>query len=326
VPVLNRQAGLDGRRFDPAAPARTLGGRWGIGHYGVMIPGLPEPFRFFDAIVVLGAPRVPIFGAEALLRTTRRDAAWILTGTAALEDGFQHYSIAADCDLVEDDRHLRFADHLTIERRGREVRLQAARGDVTADLELLLTPAVSHFAHLPGIYDHWSVLARYQGSFTAGGRTEQLSGLCTYEHARAVNAALPFVTFFTYHVLNVSAATQVLMVELLGSRGIVIQRMVYVRDVDGNGTRHTRDFRHVVHAYAEEPLVTPDGFRMTMPQSFSWSVLDDDGSELVSIEGTANGDYRYGLGAGYAGSYHYTGVFRGEPIGGTAYHEWVDRR
>jgi hypothetical protein len=31
-------------------------------------PNLPEPFRFFDAIVVLGTARVPIFGATAALR------------------------------------------------------------------------------------------------------------------------------------------------------------------------------------------------------------------------------------------------------------------
>jgi hypothetical protein len=39
-----------------------------IVRYGVMMPNLPEPFRFFDAIVVLGTARIPIFGATAALR------------------------------------------------------------------------------------------------------------------------------------------------------------------------------------------------------------------------------------------------------------------
>ena len=122
------------------------------------------------------------------------------------------------------------------------------------------------------------------------------------------------------------AVNLLLMVEIIGSGGLVVQQMVYVRTSDGTATRHVRRFRHHVDTYADERLVTPDGFAMRMPKTFTWSVQDDDGSELITIQGTTNGDFRYGLGAGYAGSYAYTGTFRGEPVTGTAYQEWIDRR
>jgi hypothetical protein len=99
-----------------------------------------------------------------------------------------------------------------------------------------------------------------------------------------------------------------------------------VRDVDGAATTHTRGFRHQVLEYAPQPLTTPDGHRMRMPRRFTWSVDDGSGNELISIDGVANDDFAYGLGSGYAGSYQFTGRFRGAPIAGTGYIEWIDRR
>ena len=59
---------------------------------------------------------------------------------------------------------------------------------------------------------------------------------------------------------------------------------------------------------------------------FAWRVADDDGGDLITIDGTSNEDFAYGLGTGYAGSYHYIGRFRDAPITGTGYIEWIDRR
>jgi len=324
--TLNRQKSLDGLPFDVTGETHTLTGRWRMAHYGVMIPGLPDPFGFFNGIVILGSPRVPIFNNDPLLATAPDDAVWILTGTRALADGFRHYSAAADCEVGRDDASLGFADHLRLARSSRTVAVRAALDDLSVDLELELTPAVSHFAHIPGTYDHWSVLARYSGTIASGSEKQAVRGLCTYEYARAMAIPVPFARYFTYQIVNVDASTQVLMVEIIGTGGLVIQRMVYVRTTDGHASRHVRGFRHEVHQYASEPLRTPDGFAMRMPASFTWSVQDDDGSELITVHGTTNGDFRYGLGAGYAGSYAYTGAFRGSAISGTAYQEWIDRR
>lgn len=325
-PLINRQAARDGVPFDPAVDLHTPRGAWTVGHYGVMVPDLPEPFRFFNAIVALGdASMVPIYTNAPLVRTTKDDAAFVLTGTAAVDDGFRAYSIAADCDLAADDRHLQFADQLTITRDGRQVELGAASGAFAAEMRIELTPAVSHFTRMPGIYDHLAVLGRYEGTFTSGAHSEDVSGLCTYEWARGRSVPMP-LTFFTYHVLDIDRTTQVLMVEVLGVGGLVAQRTVYVRSTDGTATRHIRGYRHTVHTHADEPLATPDGRQMRMPETFTWAVSTDAGDPLIEVHGTANGDFRYGLAAGFAGSYQYTGTFRGRPINGTAYEEWIDRR
>lgn len=322
---VNRIGARNERRFDPTGTTHTQRGRWGIVHYGVMVPGLPDPFRFLDLIVILGTARAPVFDNRALVRGTPSDSAWVLLGSGAT-DLFRPYGIAAgECMLAPDGGALAFGADVVLRRSGREVTLHGQQDDASVDLTMRLTPAVSHFAHLPGIYDHWSVLAEYDGTFRAGGTSFAASGLCTYEYARAVNVPLPMY-FFTYQIVNVDADTQVLMTEVLGPRGLPVQRAVFVRGRDGSTAVHTRGYRHEVHEYAPDPLITPDGQPMRMPRRFSWRVVDGDGVDVIAIDGESNEDFVYGMAAGYAGSYRYEGVFRGEAISGTGYQEWIDRR
>jgi len=322
---INRTRGLNARPFDPATSVAPPHGRWGIVHYGVMVPGLPAPFRFFDAIVILGTARAPVFGNRSLVRTTDSDSAWVLTGSGVTIDSFRPYSIAEECTLTDDGSLLRFGDELRIDRARQKIAIRAVQPQARVDLTLRPTAAVSHFAHLPGLYDHWSVLCQYEGSFDTADGAFTRTGLCTYEYARAVNLPLPFL-WFTYQILDVDDRTQVLMGEVLGPVGLPVQRMVYVRAVDGTATTHTQDFRHKVLEYAPEPRITPDGHRMRMPKRFNWTVDDDSGEELINVDGITNDDFAYGLGSGYAGSYEFTGRFRGTPITGTGYIEWIDRR
>ena len=325
IAQVNRTRGLNRRPFDHATSVAIPHGRWGIVHYGIMVPNLPDPFRFFDAIVILGTARAPIFGKRSLAAGDPDDSAWILTGSAATPNGFEQYSITDQCDLSDDGSHLRFGDQLAINRTISEITLSASRPGASVQLTLNPTPAVSHFVHIPGIYDHWSVLCQAEGTFTAGDNSLTRKTLCTYEYARAVNLPLPFL-FFTYQILNVEEKTQVLMTEVLGPAGLPVHRGVYIRDVDGAATTHTRGYEHTVHEYCPDQLTTADGHKMRMPKRFGWRVAGDDGAELITIDGTSNDDFAYGLGTGYAGSYHYTGRFRDAPITGTGYIEWIDRR
>jgi hypothetical protein len=296
-----------------------------IVRYGVMMPNLPEPFRFFDAIVVLGTARVPTFGERSLATGDPDNTAWILTGSGVTPNDFEQYNITGQCDLSPDGTQLRFDDHLVINRTASAITLSATRPKASVQLTLNPTSAVSHFVHIPGLYDHWSLLCQAEGTFTAGRDSFTRKTLCTYEYARAVNLPLPFL-FFTYQILNVDETTQVLMTEVLGPIGLPLHRTVYIRTVDGAATTHTRGYEHTVHEYSPDHLTTPDGHKMRMPKRFNWRVADDDGADLITIDGTTNDDFAYGLGAGYAGSYHYTGRCRGAPITGTGYIEWIDRR
>jgi len=322
--LVNRTSTVNGQPFDPLTPVPTRRGTGDIVHYGVMVPGLPEPIRFLDVIVILGTARAPIFGVSALLEGPAADAAWLLTGSGVDADSFARLSVDRDCELAGDGAHMRFGKQLTVDRRGGRIAVRIDRPTLSAELELAPTRAVSHFARIPGVYDHWSVLCRYAGQVRTDAETVDIAGLCTWEYARAKNLPLPFRSF-AYHVLTLDDSTQALVSEVLGPGGLPVLQAVYLRHVDGRASVHTRDFTHTVVEWAAHPLTTPDGHEMRMPHTVAWSVQDDDGAPLLDVSVIANGDFTYGLGAGYAGSCRFTGTYRGRPVEGTSYLEWITR-
>jgi hypothetical protein len=108
--------------------------------------------------------------------------------------------------------------------------------------------------------------------------------------------------------------------------GLPVLQAVYLRHVDGRTGVHTREFTHTVTAWAAQPLTTPDGHEMRVPPTVAWLVQDNDGAPLLDVVARTHGDFTYGLGAGYAGSCRFTGTYRGHPVEGTSYMEWITRR
>jgi hypothetical protein len=294
-------------------------------HYGVMMPGLPDPHRFFNVMAVAGTPGLRLFANDDLISTTPNDTAYVLSATSSMTgEQFRAYRIGTECDFAADGTAVRFGEELAIEADARLYRVRRAHPEVTVELELEPAQAVTHFVRLPGIYRHWSVLCTAQGRVG----TTAVQGLATLEYAWGVgmhsiaDRQLPNLPaqLFTYHVLNVDDDTQLLLTHVLGPRGVPLQRAVHVRTPTS-----ARTFRRGHHFYVDayEPRLreTPDGRRVRLPLRFSWGA-----SGVGEIHGEADGDWVYGLGAGYAGSYDYRGTFRGRPIEGRAYAEYVDCR
>lgn len=305
-------------RFDPATSiAPPAGRRRSWVHYGVMLPGLPAPERYFGVMAVVGTPGASFVANDDRITTSPRDTAYVVS------DSFRTYSVDRDCEFAADGSRLRFGDDLLI--TGRYPSFQVTRTDPPASLRLEATTAATRFIRLPGIYDHWSLLCRARGQ--VGGA--DVDALCTFEYARGVsvhsivNRRLPTwtrvpVPFFTYHVLDVDDRTQLLFSDVRGPHGVPVQHAAHVRSVDGTSTTRRRGHRFEVHATT--PRSTPDGRTMDLPDSFTWAV---DGIEL---HGRTNADFAYGLGAGFVGSYDYEGRFDGCAISGCAYVEYVDLR
>lgn len=318
---LNRR--INRRAFDPSTPVRTPHRQYGLVHYGVIVPDLPAPLRFFNLIAILGAARTPAFDNRRLAWTKPADTAWLLLGSAAITDGLRLYSAADDCELASDGSSLCFGDDAVLNTTADGLELFVNRQDVRAQLQIRPTKAATQFSRIPGIFHHWSVLCEYAGSFQLGDRTTDVSGLCTYEYARAVNLKMP-VTFFSYHVLNLGPGVQALVVEQRGPGNTSLQRAVYIRHRDGTNEVLCDEFELEVQEFQPPTAPTPHGRRMPLPKRLAWSVRDSSGGPVLSIEGVTNDDFVFGLGVGYAGSYDYSGNFRGTPVTGTAYLEWVD--
>jgi hypothetical protein len=305
-------------RFDPATSiAPPAGRRRSWVHYGVMLPGLPPPERYFGVMAIVGTPGASFVANDDHIQTTPRDTAYLVSHR------FHTYSVQRNCDFAPDGSRLRFGDDLLI--TGRHPSFEVTRTDPPASLLLDVTSAATRFVRIPGMYDHWSLLCHARGYV---GATE-VDTLCTFEYAHGVsmhsvlNRRLPKamrlpVPFFTYHVLNVDHRMQLLFSDVRGPRGIPLQHAAHVRSVDGTSTMRRAGHRFEVQATT--PHTTPDGRTMALPLAFTWAV---DG---IEIHGRTNDDFAYGLGAGYVGTYDYEGNVDGRAITGCAYLEYVDLR
>lgn len=324
--ALNPSRRLDGTAFSPDTPFGPPSGRYRTVHYGVMIANLPPPLRFMDVIAVIGQPRIPIWSNSYLVATTPEDTVSLLTATGAPGGArLVGLGVAADCDFAADGSSLRFGSELEITGRHPEFRVHRPDPQCGFDVRLTASHVVSHFARMRGgLYDHWSLLCRYSGRFRVDGREVETTGLANLEYARGADIVLPF-RVFTYVVVNVDNRTQLLFGQVLGPGGMRLQNEVYVRSLDEPSRVHRRGVRLRIGAYDPESRRTPDGRSMRLPARFTWSVSGRDGdSPLVTVEGTANGDWAYGMAAGFAGSFEYEGSFRGRPIQGTGYVEYID--
>jgi hypothetical protein len=297
-----------------------------------MMPGLPEPHRAFGVMSILGTPGVRIFANDDLVTTTPNDTAYVVSATSSMSEGqFRAYAMRDDCEFAADGSYLRFDNDLVLDGCHPDFTVHRRHPDVDVYLDIHATDTITHFVRIPGVYRHWSLLCRASGQIGYQGEVTDVSGLCTLEYAcgvglhSVVDRRLPaWLTlpgrFFTYHVLNIDDETQVLFTYVLGPAGIPVQKAVHVRTSEGAETLR-RGHEFVVHEYEPQPRFTPDGRAMRVPLRFTWRADD-----VIEIDATTNGDFAYGLGAGYVGTYAYEGTFRGKPVSGCAYMEYVDCR
>jgi hypothetical protein len=330
--MANRATRHDGTPFDPGtAFAAPSGAHWNWCHYGVMVPGLPDPHRTFGAMAIVGTPGVSIFANDWAITTTPRDTAYLVSATGSMtRDRFRTYSIADACTV--EPGTVRFGDDLTIEGEYPRFAVHRDNGETTVDLAIVATDTVTWFVDLPGVYEHWSLLGDYTGQIVHDDVVTPIGGQCTLEYARgtgpnamprrlAARATIPARTF-TYQVLNLDASRQLLLTEVLGPLRTPILRTVYLRSPAGSTTLGATRF--AVSVRAPVPLATPDGRRMRMAQAYSWEVRDRAHRPLITLDCVANDDWVYGLGAGFVGSFRYLGVVSGDAVEGTGYIEYVD--
>jgi hypothetical protein len=307
---------------------------YGWTHYGVMIPDLPAPHRFFSIMSIIGMPGALAFDTDHALVDTPRRNATVVSGTAATyPQHFGGYSTARDCEMAADGSIVRFGKAVCISGRWPDFRVQASYGDFVLDMSLRASDKVSWFMR-SAIYDHLSLLSEYRGVIEQNHVRTEIAGLCTFEYAACVS---PYVLrdrrlpdrlklpldFFTYQIINLDEGTQLLMTQAM-VLGRPLLTALYVRSLD-TYSRTCRQARFEVLEAQAELATAPDGKRMRLPQRMRWRV-EDEGRAVLDIVATVDTPFTYGLGSGYVGAYHYAGQYEGLAVSGRGYVEYIDRR
>lgn len=308
--------------------------RYGWTHYGVMIPDLPEPHRFFSAMSLIGATGALAFDNDhALVDHPRRNAS-VVVGTAASHPAhFGNYSTDRDFLAHADGSLVRFGDDLVFAGRYPEYRLTGRFGGVEADLRLTNTDKVTWFVRNP-LYKHLSLLTEYRGHFsTASGRTD-VAGLCAFEYGACPSpyqlrsaplrpAMKAPLDLFVYQIINLGPDDQVLLSHhCIGGKPFITTALHRSRHSYGRSLGHT-EFR--VEEYRATPEDTPYGIPMRLPAVTRFTVRDETGV-VLDVHAELDTSFTYGLGTGFVTGFSHESTWRGEKITGRGYQEYIDRR
>lgn len=332
--ILHAQAPTDG----PLPRGRLLrphvtGHRYGMSHYNVVIPDLPDPHKFLACAVLTGRSGTRAFDIDHIDTDSPRHSATLAVGTAATAPSwFCTYDTRTDCDLHEDGSLMRFGDDLEIAGEFPDYRIRVRRPGLALDITAQCTEQITWFSRSP-LYDHIGFPARYRGTLTWEGRTTTIEGILSLEHARGMSPValrdrpvpwklkLPW-DFFTYQVLKVDRNT-LLMLASIDMFGAPAHTAAYIKEIDGDGSRHVRDVEFDVLSHRDEGQVAPDGATMRLPHELRWRIIEE-GRVTTEIRGTTDTEFIYGLGRGWIGGYTYAGHHQGRPVAGNAYLEYVD--
>lgn len=320
--------------FPPYGGAR----RFGLMHYGIMIPDLPAPHYFMASAIILGSAGMRVFDTDfaAAPGDGPLQTATLVHGTAAAVDRhFTRYSIPRDTEWRADGSLLRLGKDLELSGRYPEFRLKSRRQDFAVDLSLTATGDVTWFAK--GLfYEHIALVTRYRGTIEHKGAATEVSGLCTYEYARGTSPYLLYNRFlpkaaklpwdvFSYQVIDLDADTQLLLahVQVDGHPALT---SAYLRIVGKCAHRLDADVHFRVLSTQARPAVAPDGSEMRLPETFAWRVRDRRGRNLFAIDATVDTPMLFGIGTGYVGGYRWEGERDGRPASGRGYIAYVDQR
>jgi hypothetical protein len=320
-----------GEVFDrPEMLVPHVGGRrYGWTHYGVMIPDLPAPHRYFSIMVIAGLPGAAALDNDDAVVLSPRDTVTVSASTAA--EGACHYagySMTRDCELRADGSLLDFGGEVVISGRYPKLRAQVDVDGFSADLQLRCTGEVAWFARSV-VYDHLSLFVEYDGWVAGADQRTTVSGLGTFEYAACLGlhgladrrfspSAKAPLDFFSYHVISVDESSQLLLVDL-HVLGAPLATMAYYRSlVDDTWVTHT-GVRFVVTQHAQEPVTDASGRQMRLPDRFTWSAGD-----VLTVQGSIDSPPRFGVGRGYILGYSCQGEYRGRPFQSRGYMEYID--
>jgi hypothetical protein len=305
------------------------GTKVGWTHYGVMLPDLPEPHRYFSTMVIAGLPGATALDNDAAVSTTPRDTVTVSASTAAAGAAFfRAYSMANDCDLRADGSVLDFGGDVVISGEFPEFDVAVRAEGFNASLHLHATGQVAWFARTLG-YDHLSLMVEYSGHVATGEVKTEVSGFGTFEYAACIGlhgfldrplapSSKAPVDFFSYHVVAIDETSQLLLADVhVAGRPIVT--MVYHRTAQGETWGTSDDVRLTVTEYATETTMDPFGNPMRLPIRFTWTAGDD-----LALRGTVDSPPRFGVGRGYIIGYRCEGVIRGQRFASRGYMEYID--
>lgn len=291
----------------------------------IIIPHLPAPLHYFSLRVIIGQPNIPVFRNPARIQTTALDTVTLVSSVSPHMQGhLQTYSIEQDCVLK--NQYFQFGEHVYLNGQFPNFHLYQDDPELSVDLKMTAIPLISYFSKLRlGLYQHWSVPAQCQGQIKFKGEVFQIDQLASFDYLRAIHLPYLPICFYSYQVIHLEDQRQLLLLHVRNQFNQVMQSKIFVRDVLQNKSYCFETHVHFIVQRLYPKVQTPNHHEMYLPREFGWQARDAEHSIKVSAQ--SRGDFKFGVGAGYVGSFNYQVELDQQLYEGHAgYCEYIDCR
>ncbi|ENW26309.1 MULTISPECIES: DUF6670 family protein [Acinetobacter] len=300
--------------------------KYKIIHQGLMIPGLPAPLHYLNFLSIIGQPNAPMLANPSAIQTNALDTATVICSTSSHMVGQLHrYSVQQDCNF--DAGLFQFLDREQLSGAFPHFRLQRFDSELSFDLSIHTTQLISHFSQVRfSLAEHWSLLCYCQGTLKYKQQTYNIDSLGSFEYARSFNFPYLPLAFLTYQIINLSENRQLLLAQIRDGVNSIVQSRMYLRDLNKMQTQmfDQKVYFKVHRVYPR--VTTPNGQNMYLPREFEWCYEAKDGT-CIWVQGQSRGDFKFGLAAGYVGSFSYQVKINEENENGEGgYCEYIDCR
>ena len=295
-------------------------------HQGLMIPNLPAPLHYFNFVSIIGQSNMPmLFNPSLILNLDPRKTATTLASVSPkMSKHLNVYSIDQECRFSESQ--FEFSNRECLKGKFPHFEFFREDDELSVQLKIKTTNLISNFTKLKlSIIDHWSLLCKCEGTINYKGEEFVIQQMGTFEYARAIQLPYIPIHFFTYQIINLNENEQLLLAQIRNNFNHIIQSRIYFRNLkDLTTTMVDQNVEFVIHR-VYPAVITPNHQKMYLPREFEWRYSAKD--LYIKVIGQSHGDYKFGLAAGFVGSFRYqVQINENQYEGDGGYCEYIDCR
>ncbi|WP_130804258.1 DUF6670 family protein [Acinetobacter ihumii] len=300
-------------------------GRFKLVYHGLMLPNLPAPLHFLNFMALMGQPKIPLFYNPSIIKDKASNTASVMIAMSPHQVGhLKSYHLNQQCQIAP--YHYLFDQIDSLKGFFPEFEIQRQDSELEVQLKISTTNHATHFTALKwNLFEHWSLLCQCEGIIKYQNQQYEISGMGSFDYARAANIPYLPLAFYTHQLINLDETTQVILSQVRNQWNQIIYSRFYLRDM--HGEQLFADKKVYFHVHRVFPkITTPSRRQMYLPREFSWSVKEN-GKVIFEIKAQSRGDFKFGLGAGYSGSFRYRARFYDQAFEGeSGYCEYIDIR
>ncbi|WOE31319.1 MULTISPECIES: DUF6670 family protein [unclassified Acinetobacter] len=292
---------------------------------GLKLPGLPAPLHYFQFVTVLGLPNSALLHNQSAIQTTALDTATVCSSISLHMVGqLNCYSIAQECQFEFDK--LQFGHQHAISGNLPHLKLSRTDPELSFDIDVQTFRQIIYFAKLRlGLAEHWSLPALCQGSVTYKNQKYQIEGLASFEFAKMVNFPYMPFAFYIYQIVNFNADQQMILMQYRDAFNRILYSRIYIRNLHSGGIQFFDDRVQLSIDRVYPVVQTPNGDSMYVLREFTWCYCDE--TYQIQLQGKCRGDFKFGFGTGFMGSFCYQLVINAQYYEGEGgYCEYIDCR